>query len=183
MSPIVSQGGGGSGSSSTVLFDSTLSGSAASIDTGAGGIPQTQNLLEVWIIARTNDAAATALLNLTVNNDGGANYDMQKVTGASAAASASTNVAQTAWLVRTHGAGGTAGYPTVAVVTIPGYTQTTLAKTGTCVNGTPDGTGANETSDVWAYGYRPTTAISRMTVAAQGASVLVAGSRLLILGR
>src|SRR5262249_48188123 len=60
------------------LYDFTITGAdKASIDTfvdgpGAGLLDQTHDVLEIWILARTDDAGATAAIDVTVNNDTGA---------------------------------------------------------------------------------------------------------------
>jgi hypothetical protein len=178
-----STGGGGSGIGA-LLFDSTLGADAASIDTGANGIAQTQNVLEIWILARNDDAAAASGALITLNNDTGANYDSQRVTGINVTPTAGFAVAANNWSVGIHGAGGTAGYAGVLCITIPGYTQTTFNKTGTLLVCQPDGAAANENASLTALGYRSTAAVTRAKVAVGGAgTVLKAGSRMLILGR
>jgi hypothetical protein len=174
-----SQSGGGIGA---LLFDSTLGANAAAIDTGAGGIAQTQNVLEAWLIVRTADAGVSAGVNLTFNNDAGANYDVQFLTGANATASAAAAVAQANVALTVHGSGGGASYASVAHITIPGYTQTTFFKTGEITFGRPDSTAANERADLVGFTYRSAAAITRMA-ATGGTANLLAGSRLLILGR
>lgn len=176
-----SQSGGGS---SAVLFDSTLGADAASIDTGAGGIAQTQSILEIFIIARTDDVSPQGAIFLTLNNDTGANYDRERVLGLNVTASAANALAQTAWTIETHGGGGSATTPGTVWITIPGYTQTTFNKVGMQVAASPDATAANDTVETCALGYRSALAISRAKVAvAGGGAVLRAGSRLLIYGR
>jgi hypothetical protein len=178
-----SQGGGGSGIGA-LLFDSTLGAPAASIDTGANGIAQTQNVLEVFILTRTDDAAAESQVLITVNNDTGANYDNQVLSGNNVTASANIGVAQANWSFQVHGAGGSAGYPGVVALVIPGYAQTTFNKVGSAIGGQPDAAAANMRVKPAIIGWRNTAAISRLKIAAGGgAANLIAGSRLMIVGR
>lgn len=173
---------GSSGSGGLVpLFDSTLGGDAASIDTGAGGITANHGCLHVYIIARTADAGASGPLNLTLNNDTGANYDMQNVNGVNVTAAAGNQLAQAQWNTIVHGSGGTANYASIWELTIPGYDQTTFFKTGILLAGISDGTAANQLATIFHVGYRSTTAISRMKIAG-GTANLKAGSRLTIYG-
>ncbi len=166
-----------------VLFDSTLGADTASIDTGAAGIDGGYNVLEIWIIARTDDASAAGLVDVIVNNDTSSIYDMQYVYGVISSAGAGNPLAQAKWALDAHGSGGSSGYAGVFVITIPCYAQTTFWKAGTLVESRLDATAGSQITLVSGLGYRATTAISRMKIAAEGAAKLKAGSRLLIYGR
>lgn len=166
-----------------VLFDSTLGADTASIDTGAGGIAAGYDVLEIFAVLRTDDAAARASVDVTLNNDTGANYDRQIIGAVTGTAFASPLAAGTKWSIDAHGSGGSASYPAVARITFPSYTATTFFKVGEMTNVLPDATTTNMSSEVWMLGYRSTTAISRMKIAGQGAAKLVTGSRLLIFGQ
>lgn len=174
---------GGGGGIGAVLFDSTLGAPAANIDTGAGGIAGTHNILEIFILSQTDAAGATDALDITLNNDTGANYDKQVVTGSNTVLAAAAVNAGTAWAIVTHGAGGTTQYPSVCRITIPSYAVTTFYKVGEATIARFDATNTNQAARIEALGYRSTTAISRLKVAAQGAANLKAGTRLLIFGR
>src|SRR5690348_3688092 len=128
--------GGGSPSTGGVgalLFDSTLSGSAASIDTGANGIGQAYNVLDIYMYLRGDTAAVATNVNITFNNDTGSNYDYQVVSGNNVTAGASNNhgVAQISWT--TLAASATSSDFGVGYMTIPAYTQTTGFKNGLIV--------------------------------------------------
>jgi hypothetical protein len=180
---IVSRSQGGSGGLGAVLFDSTLGANTATIDTGAGGIAQTATSLKIEVIARTNDAGANALLNVLFNNDSTAgHYDGEKDSASAAVASASNHSVAAALLLRVHGAGGSASYPSAAIIEIPFYRDTTFFKVGTAVNATPDATAGNALMDVWTWGWQSTAAITRVSVSAQGGALMLAGSRMRILG-
>lgn len=176
--------------SSELIYRYKIAGSdKASIDTGsdtqdAGTNDWTNgDLLEVFFLGRTDEAAATGFLNWTFNNDTGANYDYEKATGTGSAILASPGPGVTALLTRVHGDGGSANYPTSMQLALPGFTGTTFYKEMTVTNATNDATGNNAVIDTWAWGYRSTSAITRLKVAAQGAAKMRVGSQLLIYKR
>lgn len=176
------------GGLSTKLYDFTISGSdQASIDTFVDGTTVANftgyDVLEVWIIARTDDAAAQAAVDITVNNDTGGNYDRQVLDATNATVSAGVALAQTKWSSNAHGSGGTAGYAEFVQITIPGYAATTFNKVGMMLESRIDGTAGNNSADVVPIGWRNTAAITRMKVAAQGAAKLKVGSRLMVFAR
>jgi hypothetical protein len=182
-------GGGGAGLLQLVYRYTIAGVDKVSIDTGADASDAGSNIwtggdvLEIWIVAATDDAAAGPNGAITVNNDTGANYDRQFVAGANVTGSAGVNVAAANWAVSLHGAGGTASYPAALHVTIPAYNSTTFNKVALLVDAVPDGTGANETIAVVAMGYRSTVAISRFKVSASGAAKLKVGSQLIVYKR
>ena len=178
-------GGGSSGPASQLvkLFDSTLAADTASIDTGANGIAQDCDLLEVYLLARTDEAVALSTLTLEVNGDAGANYDRQFLRGSNVTASASIVNASNGWTIATAGASATAGVYGVFRITIPAYAQTTAFKNAEATVSVPDETAANMRAEVQALGWRSTAAINQLSVAAPGVQKLKAGSRLLIYGR
>jgi hypothetical protein len=160
-----------------------------SIDTGvdtadAGSNDWTNgDLLEIWISARTDDAGATSTLSLTVNNDGGANYDNQTVTGTNTTASASNSVAQTNWAAICHGSGGTANYAGAIRISIPNFSGTTFFKVAEMNTLRLDGTAGNNTAQSRGGGWRSTSAITRFAVSAAGGQKLKVGSEILIYKR
>lgn len=164
------------------LFDSTLTVDAASIDTGAGGIAGGFALLEVWILARTTEAVDISSVNITVNGDAGANYDRQAVQGADAAVAAGAFLATNAWSSPVPGAAQQVGAVGVIRMSFPAYGGTTFHKTAEATLAVGDDTAANNRVQFLGLRWRNTAAISRMAVAA-AAGNLVAGSRLLVMGR
>lgn len=169
---------------SNILFDSTLGVDTASIDTGVSGIASGFAVLEMWILARTDDAVVIGSVSLTLNNDTGANYDRHRFQAANTTVTGATGLAQTAWAIETHGASASASFPSVTRITIPGYTQTTFFKTGEMTNASPDSTAANNNTTIDSLAWRSTSAISRAKIAvAGGGTVLKAGTRFLIMGR
>lgn len=174
---------GSSAGIGAVLFDSTLSIAAASIDTGANGIAAGYSILEIFMLTRTDAAAGTSAVNVTFNNDTGANYDRMFVKSLNAAVSGGPTLAQTQFGLTALGNNSGANCLSVHRLTMPGYTQTTFFKELEGISASLD-TGNVANCDVWALGlsYRSTTAISRMKVAGSGSN-LMAGNRLLIYGR
>lgn len=173
------------------LYDYTVAGSdKAAIDTqvddggnGALALPTVYRLLEVWIVARTDDAGASGTVHLTLNNDGGGNYDRQRITGADATASAGAVLGATSWPFGAHGSGGGASYPWVLRVSIPAYGGTTFFKTAEASDVRPDSTAGNNAASLFALAYRSTAAVSRVKIAAAGTANLKVGSRLMVFAR
>lgn len=78
-----------------LLASSIVTGSSvATVDFSS--IPATYQHLLICVSARTTAGAVAALL-MTVNNDTGANYDLQILSGIAAAASATELIGQTSW--------------------------------------------------------------------------------------
>jgi hypothetical protein len=170
------------------LYDYTVSGSdKASIDTNVDGTTVADfagySILEIFFVVRTDDAAAVAAVDVTVNNDTGANYDRQVFQGSNTTAAAAVSLAQTKWAVNAHGSGGSASYATAHRMVIPFYADTTFNKTGEIYQATPDATAGNNSLVCLAIGWRSTAAVTRVKIAAQGAAKLKVGSRLAVYGR
>ncbi len=174
-----------------LVYRYTVTGSdKTSIDTGADTADAGSNdwtngdLLEVLIVARTDDAGATSNANVNVNNDsGGTTYDHQQLAGASTTASAATSLAQGAWVLQCHGSGGSASYPMMTRITIPDYAGTVFNKVGEIADGVVDATAGNNSLRMRAIGWRNTAAITRLAVAATAGQKLKVGSQLLIYKR
>lgn len=165
-----------------VLFDSTLGGDAAAIDTGANGIAGGYNVLEVWMLTRTTEAASISSISVRVNNDSSAIYDLQVGRSNNVTNTAAATLAGTSWVFITAGASQLASYPALLRLTIPSYAVTTFFKLGETSVSVPDDTAANNFTDRHSLGWRSTAAITRMAVTA-GSGNLLTGSRLLIYGR
>ena len=170
------------GSGLVLLFDSTLGADAASIDTGANGIASGHGHLLIYLITQTADVGSNVSVTLRANNDSGANYDNEFVQGLGTTASAGGSNAATGWGFGTHGQGGTAQYPGVALVFVPNYDQTTFYKLAGVFSAVADATAANNSAAAQSKGYRSTAAISRLSVVAASGANLKAGSRLTIYG-
>lgn len=167
------------------LFESTLGANAASIDTGAGGIPSGHGDLIIFITGRTNRASSVDSALLLVNNDTAAHYDNEFVEGSGSSMSAlntnaissfaNTNIATFA------GNSATAGIAGMLQIVIPAYDQTTFNKAGIVIASAPlDSSVATLTT--FAAQWRSTAAISRFSVAPGIGTLLLAGSRMVIYG-
>lgn len=165
-----------------VLFDSTLGSDTATIDTGAGGIAGGYSLLEIYILARSNEAVVAARLDLLVNNDTGSNYDRQAVRGDNTTASAVVNSATASWDLGIAGASCASGVFSVIQIVFPAYTQTVAQKTGLMTHTRVDTTAANRRAEVQGLHWRSTAAITRFSMTALATKLLLTGSRLLIVG-
>lgn len=172
-------GGGGIGA---VIFDSTLGADTASIDTGAGGVTAGYASLVVYALVRTDDVAATSSVDIVLNNDTGAKYDRERLTGGNVSVSAAPTLAATQWSLGVHGNGGGASFPGIVRMTIPAYDATTFFKIAECLNGRNDPTAGNDATEQNVLTFRDTAAITRLKVAAQGAAKLKTGSRLIVYG-
>ncbi len=172
---------GGGTLSSLILFDSTLGGDAASIDTGAGGIAQTAASLLVMILARTSEATTISTVNVTVNNDTGSNYEREQLTVTNATVAGGNALAAANWSLGVDGDSQEAGAVTLLSILIHGYTQTTFHKSGLALHNVPDDTAANNRIQFDGLRWKSTAAISRMKVAA-GSGNLRAGSRMTVYG-
>lgn len=167
------------------LFDSTLGVAAASIDTGANGIAAGHADLIVLIYVRTDRAATQDNINIRVNADSGADYDLLRLQGASTTASSLAIVAATAFTgqaLTVSSASAVAGEFSAAQLFIPSYANTVGFKTANVHASTPDETGANCVVALFAAQWRSTAAISRMAITPVAGTNLVTGSRLAIYG-
>jgi hypothetical protein len=164
------------------LFDSTLGASAASIDTGAGGIATTYDLLEVYLFLRTDEAVVASAVDIILNDDATAIYDLQYSRAVNATLTGASVVAGTSWNIAAAGASQQAGSFAVFCMSLPTYAQTTAHKAGTLHHGWADSTAANNRVQVSTVRYRSTTAVSRLKVSAPAGKNLIAGSRVLIYG-
>jgi hypothetical protein len=175
---------------SVLVYRYTVAGSdKASIDTGVDTPDAGSNdwsggdLLEASMILRTDDAAAAAAIQVILNNDAGANYDGQNVRAASTTVQGSVVLAASNWQFQVHGSGGTANYAGIVELFFPDYAGTTFFKTGRACTGCMDATAGNNQVLEDRIGYRSTSAISRLKVAAVSTAKLKVGSQLLIYKR
>lgn len=180
--PVISGGGSGSGGGLVKLFDSTLGADAASIDTGANGIPTAYRSLTIYISARTATAGAGATLLGIFNNDSGANYVFLYTQQSNTTVSGVAPTAASAMSMDCHGAGGTAGVTASIRLEVPNYAGTTFNKTVLFQSIRPDTTAANGAATVGGFLWSNTAAISRFAVSVNGGVNLLAGSRVTIYG-
>jgi hypothetical protein len=169
------------GLSSLVLFDQTLGGDAASIDTGANGIAQTAIGLLVHIVARTTQAVALSTVTMRLNGDSSAVYDRSEYHVTNATVSGSNTLAQTQWVMQCAGASIQAGSFTTISLVLPGYAGTVAHKAGIGNGMVSDSAAANNLTETRSLRWRNTAAVNQFTLAAGGGNLL-AGSRLTIFG-
>ena len=171
----------------TKLFDSTLGANAASIDTGAGGIPAGYGTLEIIFAGRTAHATVFGQLLFTFNNDTGANYDaMENEATWNGSSFVNTNGRTTGATsfgrCFVAGNGAPANFAGMAIIRVPFPGSTTFYKTFTASSGRVDsGTGGGDSDHIMGT-WRSTAAISRVAVAGGSSTNLLAGSRMLIYG-
>lgn len=173
-----------------LVYRYTVTGSdKTSIDTGvdtpaAGSNDWTNgDLLEVFALIRTDDAAAVSVPFIRFNNDSGANYDQETIGGNSGSAAAGVLNAQTSVVFHSHGSGGTANYAAGIALTIPNFSGTTFYKNGVLLATVGDATAGNNWAEQWSVGYRSTTALTRLLLSAAAGQKLKVGTQLLIYKR
>lgn len=174
-------GTGGGGGSISQVADSLLTVDTATFD--FAGIAATFLHLRLIINARMTGAVTVGTINLTLNNDSGANYDWEVVFGSAATATA-TGAAAAAFIVvgDTTGASGAASRAGAQDVMIPNYAQTTFMKHVVSDSHVVRGTA---TTDFFGeqYGglWRNTAAVNRITLTPSSGNWL-AGSRATLYG-
>jgi hypothetical protein len=188
-------GSGGLGSS-VLLYDFTVAGAdKASIDTGvdtpdAGSAGTSAfaalRMLEIFIIARTDNVASTSAVLTTLNNDSGANYDLVRLTGTTGSAptaQAAASAAGTSMAFVAHGSGGGASYAAALAFWIPAYAGTTFFKSVLSFQGVLDTTTTTSQAEERVYSWNNTAAVTRVKIAGNGADKLKVGSRMMIYAR
>lgn len=180
--------GGGGGPAK--LYDYTVTGSnKASIDTAVDGTTAANfaghDVLEVWLYGRCDGSGGINQAGFQVNNDTSAVYDTLTEAGANTGTvSGSTGLAQTVWFCRIAGNSFVANMFTVIKFEIPNYLGTVGYKTAHGSASSTSSTAGFNFLDQLAFGYRSTSAISRLKVFESAASAnLVVGSRLIVIGK
>jgi hypothetical protein len=165
------------------LFDSLLAVDTVTIDTGASGIAGGYAALEVFLYGRTDEGAQGTECYFQLNNDTGANYDWQRVSGSAATVTGSNTNADSGWDAFVAGASSGANSFGMVHLLIPNYDGTVGFKAGRWTDGFADPAGSGRIavkSGIW----RNTAAITRLSVHAafSGTVKFKAGSRLTIFG-
>lgn len=174
--PYGPQGGAGGGGL-TPVFTNVVSGAVTTvIDTGANAIPQTGNILEIFLSGQISGAIVLGANTLTFNGDTAAHYDDIAVfTNTATVSTNANNAAANEARAYTHGASGTATYASGVRFTIPAYASTAFWKNGNLSFWLAEETTANSYSGVAAIGWRSTAAINQFTITA-GSGHFVAGT-------
>ena len=197
MSPIISgagsgSGGGGAGSSSLV-YRFAVSGSVkASIDTGVdvaqagSGVFSGGDVLEIFLSARTDEAAVASSVGLVINNDSTAHYAVQQLADANVTLSQDSSGVSDMTTTKVFGlvSGGTAtaNFSGSWYITIPNYAGTTFFKAGVALCVAPDTTTTSARQELWNIGWPNTAAITRLKVVPVSGNLAV-GSTLAIYKR
>ena len=169
---------------SAVLFNSTLVADTATIDTGAGGIASGHKIMEVFLIARTNEVIVSSTVLITLNGDTSSVYDLGFVRSLNTTVTGGPGLAAANWALTCFGASAQTGAATYMRITFPRYDQATssLHKFAEGTIEQVEDTAADMKVQFVGLRYRSTAAITQMTVTA-GSGNLLAGSSLLIIGR
>ncbi len=167
---------------SNLIYDSGyLGAAAASVDSGAI-IPATYRLLEVYVIARTTQAALTSSYQLRFNNDSGSNYARQFVRGADLTASAFGSATETGFpAICAANTAGAAIYST-AVFHVPFYTGGSHNRTINWIDGHVADATANRVVNTQAGRWFSNATITRISIHAVSGN-LDTGSRMIIIGK
>lgn len=163
------------------IFDSTLGGSAASID--ITGIVTTYAHLLVVVYGRGDTASTSISLAARFNADAAANYDYQILGGSAAGVAASEAFAQNQAFVGEIPANtGGANLFGACMLFIPHYAGSANNKASVAVSSLKKGTSSgNMTTELFAGFWRSSAAINRITILASAGN-LVAGTRMTIYG-
>jgi hypothetical protein len=173
---------------SVKLFDQTLTADAASIDTGANGIPANCDLLEVFFTGRTDEALLLSVVDVRFNNDSGANYDTAGFSSATGSTTVSEffNVAGTSFQPVFPGASAGANVAGLLRMVIHAYADPTFFKTVEWSNHAVDTSVGNthRNTEIAETNYRSSPPINQITITPDTAGKkFKAGSRLTIYGR
>jgi hypothetical protein len=173
----------------TVLYDYTVVTPQASIDTfvndGGNGVgvdlSGAHNILEMWIVGRTDQAADNSQHDVILNNDTGAHYDQQVIQGVGGGFNVFANQATNAWTFAMRGDNSLAGYASVQRFSFPSYATSDFFKTAESILGMVNDDGGQNFARTEALGWRSTDPITRVKMTSVG--TYLAGTRLLIYGR
>lgn len=169
---------------SVKLFDTTLAIDTATIDTDPTSLAG-YFMLEIYLYARTDEAANFSVYNMTVNNDSSALYSriFQSVTNATA--SQGNSLRQTSWALGTAGANLTAGVYGGTVFVMQNYANTSAFKVMNELRGIIDPASATATTHLaQEFLYESTSAITRIAITpATAGKKFKAGSRMVVYGR
>lgn len=175
---------GGSSAGLTPLYSSTLSGTSASIDTGASGVAGGYSAIVIRMLLRSTTAAATGDLRLRFNNDGGgSNYWTQAHLKAGTTASGD-NTQASGFVIPCAGGNLTSTIFSIYDFVVPAYTGTHLKMLVGSVYYSVGNFAAANSTPVGTIGGQWTSAaaITRVAIVDVG-SGLASGSQLIVLGQ
>lgn len=175
-------GGSGGGGGFTRLYNSTLTGAAASFDTGANAIAAGYSAIMVVLYCRGDTAANSISTVVTFNGDTGAHYDQAFIRNNNGAASAGESAAGTSLnLGYFPAASATASFFGSAQWLIPNYDNASNFKAGNAQFGFFAITATAEQSWQTAFQWHSTSALNQIKVATSAGN-FVTGSRMTIYG-
>lgn len=164
ISPTVSQGSGGGGTTSNngaiQLITETIATPNSSVI--FSGIPQTYRDLEIRVRGRGTGAANDAGIALVFNGDGGAHYDWQQAFCAAAYAGVTGNNQTSLASIQIAAATAPNNYSGAASITIANYRDTTFFKSIFAIGN--DWSGGNVRSMIATGQWKNTSAINNVTV-------------------
>lgn len=165
-----------------LLFDQTLSAPATSMDTTGtaigGGI-----ILEVWVVARVVGAFNAVTYHVNYNNDTTGIYDFAWVRNVGGAVGTQDGQSQTFYGAQCPGTSLPAGVFSTTRLTIPNYTNTSLAKTAEFTCGFADDNNVVfDRAIVGTAVWRSTSEITSVQISSP-ASDFDTGTRLLVYSR
>lgn len=171
------------GTGLSLIFDSTLSGAAASIDTGASSIAAGHQHLVVVFMGRGSTAAANLDNHIQFNNDSGANYDDTAGRNNSATLGDVHDIAGTfAEFGQIPGSTADANRSATTIGFLPSYDQTTFWKTMVYLSGFMMAAATPTYQNWWGASYwRSTASITRIKVSPTSGNY-VTGTRLTVYG-
>lgn len=166
------------------LFDSTLAGAAATIDTGANGIASGHGDLIICLYARSSGAAFGDNVNFFFNNDLAANYDVVEMSANGGAITAPSAFAHAGGIIcNIPGASGTASYFGIGRMTVTSYDAVTAGfKVTESAGGFTYGVITNAQQQQCICTWRSTAAISRLSMNLGTGGNFLLGSRLVVYG-
>lgn len=168
---------GGSGAM-TQISKSVLSGTAANFDLTS--ISGSYTILVLYAMLHSDYASSVFdVAKITFNNDTGANYLYQRVSGAASTASAASASGQTSININAQGDNGTTTHTVICRIEIPFYSETTFLKQAMISAWLP----YNATQkDEWGAEWNSTAAITRITIAPRDGSNWKIGSAAALYG-
>jgi hypothetical protein len=180
----VSLGGG----YSHLLYDYTASAAKATLDTNndgpfAGPFNPYYKVLEIFLAVRLDTADTTHQVNFTINNDTGANYEWQDLGAANTTLSGSAAAASANVPIFVTGDTETAAFATAVMMRIPFYSETTFNKNGDLIYSRTSDSTSRMAWVSYAFGWKSTAAITRITFTPNVSGNFKAGTHLAIYGR
>ena len=154
------------------IATTTLSTATATVTFSS--IPATYTHLQIRCIARTNGSGTSQNLNMTINNDSGANYTFHQLNadgtsaGAYGEALGRTNCVQ---VVHITGSSSGASIFGAGIIDILDYTNTNKYRTVKTLRG-QDQNASDQSVGIQSYLYTSTTAISRLDFFAGGGDLV-----------